>query len=214
MTLKTDIDNLMKKFGVEETGNIKKNVDALTARTKIPVGTPVDTVTTLNGIGAWADDGVPKMLEASGLETTGELLSDLKALRDAWGVGEMGLARELHLLSNALDIKSDKKPDFVNKDGFLVQSVAAKQVEAPCVCTTGMEQCRHCRAEKHPCVCILVLITEFNSPLNFCRAEVHECACQHSCYSHGTRIKGLPDKCRQHNDADGRAKKKVKKERG
>jgi len=93
----------------------------------------------------------------------------------------------------------------------------AKIIDVPCTCDQGIDACRNCKADDHPCVCRTILISCKDQPLQLCKAKVHDCLCRVSFYgifSKNPRISGVDDCyrgykgtttggaagiCRQHN---------------
>eukprot|EP00629_Pelagomonadales_sp_RCC1024_P006838 CAMPEP_0119272064 /NCGR_PEP_ID=MMETSP1329-20130426/8393_1 /TAXON_ID=114041 /ORGANISM="Genus nov. species nov., Strain RCC1024" /LENGTH=242 /DNA_ID=CAMNT_0007272117 /DNA_START=234 /DNA_END=962 /DNA_ORIENTATION=+ len=238
MPLNDDVKNLLTTTGVAAAGTLKENVDALCTATGIPFSSMKDTVDALKLLIAWSSEVMPKIVDEVGLEATGKLTEDVKAMRKEMGVAESKLYLELGELCDSLGVTSEKKLPLMRR--FPAPKVTtAKVVEAPCVCTKGTEACRDCHAKEHPCVCER-LCDSIDQPVIYCKAKVHECICEHrfeATFSFDPGIEGVKPcsythkiqgyiygakVCRQHNvidvdDSDDDevkpAKKKVKKER-
>ena len=93
----------------------------------------------------------------------------------------------------------------------------AKIIDVPCTCDQGIDACRNCKADDHPCVCKSILISCKDQPLQLCKAKVHDCLCRvkfYGIFSKNPRISGIEECyrsyrgkttgaacgiCRQHN---------------
>jgi len=93
----------------------------------------------------------------------------------------------------------------------------AKIIDVPCTCDQGIDACRNCKADDHPCVCRTILIECQDQPLQLCKAKVHDCLCRvkfYGIFSKNPRISGIEECyrsyrgkttgaacgiCRQHN---------------
>ena len=101
----------------------------------------------------------------------------------------------------------------------------AKIIDVPCTCDQGIDACRNCKADDHPCVCRTILISCQDQPLQLCKAKVHDCLCRvkfRGIFSENPQIGGISREygsyigrttgaaagiCRQHNGTkNGRLK--------
>ena len=97
----------------------------------------------------------------------------------------------------------------------------AKIIDVPCTCDQGIDACRNCKADDHPCVCKSILIECQDQPLQLCKAKVHDCLCRvrfDGIFSKNPRVSGVKEDysckyigrttgaacgiCRQHNKTE------------
>ena len=187
---------------VLSTGKLKVDVDALCEATNVPFTQMKDTLNTLSAICDLATEAVPKLCEEVGVDATGKLVDDVKKLCTEVGVDQTKFPLALKELveSMGVDIKPAKLQNFLQTP--VVAAAASKQtkfktakiIDVPCTCDQGIDACRNCKADDHPCVCKSILISCEDQPLQLCKAKVHDCLCRvrfDGIFSKNPRISGI-----------------------
>jgi antitoxin component of RelBE/YafQ-DinJ toxin-antitoxin module len=225
LSLKDRAADICAKLGLTSTGKLKVDVDALCEATNVPFTQMKDTLNTLSAICDLATEAVPKLCEEVGVDATGKLVDDVKKLCTEVGVDQTKFPLALKELveSMGVDIKPAKLQNFLQTP--VVAAAASKQtkfktakiIDVPCTCDQGIDACRNCKADDHPCVCKSILIECQDQPLQLCKAKVHDCLCRvrfDGIFSKNPRISGVEECyrgyrgrttgaaagiCRQHN---------------
>ena len=129
--------------------------------------------------------------------------------------------------SNTTPTKNTRRPS--RSRSTVVAAAASKQtkfktakiIDVPCTCDQGIDACRNCKADDHPCVCKSILISCEDQPLQLCKAKVHDCLCRvrfDGIFSKNPRVSGVKEDysckyigrttgaacgiCRQHNKTE------------
>ena len=236
-SLKDKVASITKAFGLPDKGSLRQNVDELCKATDVTFTTMKETVDALSCVCEFANEVVPKLCEDAGVDATGKLGDDVATLKTEIGVEATKFPLALKELAESMGI--DVKPDKLQKLMQLpcckeaaTKKPAEKQIDAPCVCAKGVEECRNCKAKEHPCVCKSLLLEAIDQPVALCKATKHACLCTSRFdgkYSanpgHGAKLtmnsdfstpgygtycnlpwnlssEGAPHLCRQHNDDD------------
>ena len=181
MTVKDDVDKMIKEFGLASKDGIRADIDELCKATDVTFTTMKETVDALSCVCEFANEVVPKLCEDAGVEFTDKLGDDVATLKTEIGVEATKFPLALKELAESMGV--DVKPDKLQKLMQLpcckeaAKTPTAKQIDAPCVCAKGVEECRDCKAKEHPCVCKSVLLLALDQPVHLCKAKVHECLC-------------------------------------
>ena len=236
-SLKDKVASITKAFGLASKGSLRQDVDELCKATDVTFTTMKETVDALSCVCEFANEVVPKLCEDAGVDATGKLGDDVATLKTEIGVEATKFPLALKELAESMGI--DVKPDKLQKLMQLpcckeaaTKKPAEKQIDAPCVCAKGVEECRNCKAKEHPCVCKSLLLEAIDQPVALCKATKHACLCTSRFdgkYSanpgHGAKLtmnsdfstpgygtycnlpwnlssEGAPHLCRQHNDDD------------
>jgi len=236
-SLKDKVASITKAFGLTSKGSLRQDVDELCKATDVTFTTMKETVDALSCVCEFANEVVPKLCEDAGVDATGKLGDDVATLKTEIGVEATKFPLALKELAESMGV--DVKPDKLQKLMQLpcckeaaTKKPAEKQIDAPCVCAKGVEECRNCKAKEHPCVCKSLLLEAIDQPVALCKATKHACLCTSRFdgkYSanpgHGAKLtmnsdfstpgygtycnlpwnlssEGAPHLCRQHNDDD------------
>ena len=186
LSLKDRAADMCTKLGLASTGKLKPDVDALCEATELPFTQIKETVDALSSLCDFATEVVPKLCGDVGIEATGKLVDDVKTLCSETGIeqAKFPLALKELVESMGVDVKPAKMQNFLSipmlaeaekKQNKKSQFKAPKVVDIPCTCDLGVEGCKTCRADDHPCVCSSVLIHCTDQPMKYCKAKTHEC---------------------------------------
>ena len=190
LSLKDRAADMCAKLGLASTGKLKPDVDALCEATELPFTQIKETVDALSSLCDFATEVVPKLCEDVGCDATGKLVDDVKTLCSETGVeqAKFPLALKELVESMGVDVKPAKLQNFLSipmlaeaekKQNKKSQFKAPKVVDIPCTCDLGVEGCKTCRADDHPCVCSSILIHCTDQPMKYCKAKTHECLCRY-----------------------------------
>jgi hypothetical protein len=235
-SLKDKVTSITKAFGLTSKGSLRQDVDELCKATDVTFTTMKETVDALSCVCEFANEVVPKLCEDAGVDATGKLGDDVATLKTEIGVEATKFPLALKELAESMGV--DVKPDKLQKLMQLpcckeaAKKPAEKQIDAPCVCAKGVEECRNCKAKEHPCVCLSLLLKAVDQPVALCKATKHACLCSsrfdgkysydpghgaQGTYNNDVRTQGYgtyclapwtltsqgaPHLCRQHNDDD------------
>ena len=189
LSLKDRAADMCTKLGLTSTGKLKPDVDALCEATELPFTQIKETVDALSSLCDFATEVVPKLCGDVGVEATGKLVDDVKTLCSETGVEQTKFPLALKELveSMGVDVKPAKMQNFLSipmlaeaekKKTKPKKFQSPKVIDVPCTCDLGVEGCRNCKADEHPCVCSSVLINCVDQPVKLCKAEIHECLCR------------------------------------
>ena len=190
LSLKDRAADMCTKLGLTSTGKLKPDVDALCEATELPFTQIKETVDALSSLCDFATEVVPKLCEDVGCDATGKLVDDVKTLCSETGVEQTKFPLALKELveSMGVDVKPAKMQNFLSIPMLAVAEKKKKKkskfaqekvIDVPCTCNMGLDGCKNCRADDHPCVCEDVLCGQVDQPLHYCKAKVHRCLCRH-----------------------------------